>query len=177
MDRQPSTCLNLLSSLEISAQLHIFTKFDSWSSAFSLSWGEKRNSFRTDPCYGLIGRVSPFTELDSRQPAISCWLSSQKCLLFVSLPLSNVRCSWTGRQTVEAGYLCRPVVMWNVIRTLGESGGGRECAGSGVALELSQPGIHFLHSHKFFIFILKSILLKACFSVEHWREAADKVHV
>lgn len=112
--------------------------------------------FCTDPCYSLIGRVSPFTALNGRQPAISCWLSSQKCLLFVSLPLSNVRCSWTSRRTVDAGYLCRPVVMWNVIRTVWGSGGG-SAVWSWITWA-STAGTHFSQSCNKISFVLKSVL-------------------
>lgn len=70
-----------------------------------------------------------------RQPATSCWLSSQNCLLFVSLSFSNVCCSSTSHRTMEAGYLCLSVVMWNVIRTGCESGGGSLWLG---VYELSQ---------------------------------------
>lgn len=75
-----------------------------------LGWRDPLCAVRTAPDLIGCGDVCAHRVL-----AVSCWLSNQTCLRFVSCPPGNMCFSWTN--AAEAGYLCFSAVIWNTIRT------------------------------------------------------------
>ena len=99
----------------------LFTLVLTWTgkpSHQSLSW---MNSFVTAHATTLLDVVMLVCALHWTAACHLLLTEQPKLPAFCfSLPLSNVCCSSTSHRTMEAGYLCLSVVMWNVIRTVCE---------------------------------------------------------